>query len=70
MKLKLNYKLEDIIYTPYNSLNNNGIIKCIKVDKIYVDKKEFNNYLIGLSNDNFKIDGVNCILHSSMKGNL
>ena len=31
-------------------------------------KKEFKNYLIGLSNDKFKIDGINCILHNNMKG--
>ena len=70
VKLKLPYKLEDIIYTPYKTLNTDGILKCLKIDKLYVDKKEFNNYLIGISNDDFKIDGVNCILHSSMKGKL
>ena len=70
--VKLNIKYDDtnIIYTPYESLNNIGIIKCLKIDKLYVDKKEFNNYLIGLSNDKFRIDGINCILHNSMKGEL
>lgn len=70
--VKLNIKYDDtsIIYTPYESLNNVGVIKCLKVDKLFVDKKEFNNYLIGLSNDNFRIDGINCILHNSMKGEL
>lgn len=68
--LTLNYSLEEIIYTPYNTLNNNSILKCLKIDKLYVDKKEFKNYLIGLSNEDFKIDGINCILHSSMKGKL
>lgn len=70
--VKLNIKYDDtsIIYTPYESLNNVGVIKCLKVDKLFVDKKEFNNYLIGLSNDNFRIDGIDCILHNSMKGEL
>ncbi|MGN1352838.1 MAG: sigma-E processing peptidase SpoIIGA [Bacilli bacterium] len=70
VKLNLNYSLEDVIYTPYESLNNVGVIKCLCVDKIYVDQKEFKNYLIGLSNDKFRIEGINCILHNSMKGEL
>ena len=70
VKLNLNYSLEDVIYTPYESLNNVGVIKCLSVDKIYVDQKEFKNYLIGLSNDKFQIEGINCILHNSMKGEL
>lgn len=68
VNLELEYNLENIIYTPFEGLNNKGIIKCLKPDKIYVDKKEFKNYLIGLSNDKFKIDGINCILHNNMKG--
>ena len=70
VKLNLNYSLEDVIYTPYESLNNVGVIKCLSVDKIFVDQKEFKNYLIGLSNDKFQIEGINCILHNSMKGEL
>ncbi len=70
VKLNINYDDTSIIYTPYESLNNIGIIKCLKIDKLFVDKKEFNNYLIGLSNDKFRIDGINCILHNSMKGEL
>ena len=70
ISINIPYNDESIIYTPYKSLNNEGILKCIKPDKLFIDKKEFNNYLIGISNDNFKIDGVNCILHSKMKGEL
>ena len=70
VNLDIDYELSDIIYTPYNTLNYDGIIKCLKPDKIYVNKILFNNYLVGLSNENFKIDGINCLLHSSMKGKL
>ena len=62
--------VDNYIYTPYNALNYNGIVKCIKPDKLYVDSLEFNNYLIGISNEKFKIEGIDCILHSSMKGKL
>ena len=70
VNLKLNYKLEDVIYTPYNTLNHQGIVKCLKPDKLYINKQEFKDYLIGLSNKEFKIDGVDMILHSNMKGKI
>lgn len=67
---KINYDIKDIIYVSYVSLNEESILKCLKVDKIVVNNKIFNNYLVGLSNKKFKIDGINCILHSKMKGEL
>ena len=65
---KIKYNLEDIIYVPFSSINNNGVLKCIKVDKIIINNQVFKNYLIGLSNKKINIDGINCILHSKMKG--
>lgn len=68
--LKIQYDLQDIIYVSYVSLNAERIIKCLRPEKIIIGNKEFKNYLIGLSDKKFKIDGVNCILHSKMKGEL
>lgn len=65
---KIKYNMEDIIYVPYSSLNNNGVLKCLKIDKIIINNHVFNNYLVGLSNKKINIDGINCILHSKMKG--
>ena len=67
---RIKYNLEDIIYVPYIVLNNQSVLKCLKTDKIIINNHVFNNYLVGLSNDKFKIDGINCILHSKMKGDL
>ena len=39
VNINLEYNLKDIIYTPYETLNHKGLIKCLKPDKIYVDKK-------------------------------
>ena len=65
---KIKYNLEDVIYVPYESLNNNSVLRCLKIDKIIINKHVFTNYLVGLSNNKIKIDGINCILHSKMKG--
>ena len=67
---KIKYNLEDIIYVPYVSLNNESVLKCIKPEKVVIKKRVFHNYLVGFSNNRIKIDGVNCILHSKMKGDL
>lgn len=58
------------IYVPYHGLNFNGIIPCIKPNKIIIDNKIFNNSLIGLSKDKFNIDGVDCILPNKFKEDL
>jgi len=65
---KIKYSLEDIIYVPYASLNNNSVLKCLKTDKVIINNHVFKNYLVGLSNRKINIDGINCILHSKMKG--
>ena len=65
---KIKYNIEDIIYVPYTSLNNISVLKCLKTDKIIINNHIFKNYLVGLSNKKINIDGINCILHSKMKG--
>lgn len=65
---KIPLKDSNIIYVPFSSVNMEGVIKCFKPDKLIVNNKEIKNYLVGLSNNKIKIDGVNVILHSKMKG--
>ena len=65
---KIKIKDENIIYVPFTSVNTEGIIKCFKPDKLIVNNRKCSNYLVGVSNKKFKIDGINVILHSKMKG--
>ena len=69
VNLKLRGKA-NYIYVPYKALNSSGIIPCLKPDKVIIEKKEFNNCLIGFSKDKFKIDGVSCILPNKFKEEL
>lgn len=66
----IKYNLEDIIYVPYVSLNNQSVLRCLKTDKIIINHHVFKNYLVGISNKKINIDGINCLLHSKMKGDL
>ncbi len=57
--------LEKTILVPYHTINGEGLLKCIKPKKIYIDGIGFrNNVLIGLSSIN--IDGVDCILNEML----
>ena len=51
------------IYVPYNSLNNHGLLTCYKGLRIEIDGKVCDQFLLGISNENFFIDGVDCILN-------
>lgn len=54
------------IYVPYNSLNNHGLLKCFKANKIIIDGKENDNFLVGVSETEMFIDGIDCILNISL----
>ena len=51
------------IYVPYKALNKRGLLKCYKVKYIAINNQYFNNYLVGLSDDNFKINGTDALLN-------
>lgn len=68
VNLKINYN--KVIYIPYKALNTEGIIPCIKPDKIMINNKQIKNYLVGLATDKFTIDNVNCILPNKLKEDL
>lgn len=64
-KIKFNY--DNILLVPYDSLNNHGLLKCIVPDKIYIDSIGIKtNFLVGISEEEINIEGVDCILHSSL----
>lgn len=54
------------IYVPYNSLNNHGLLKCFSPYKVVIEGMENKNVLIGISDNNFFIDGIDCILSTKV----
>lgn len=54
------------ILVPYNTISSHDLLKCMKVDKIYIEQVGFRkNFLIGLTN-NINIDGIDCILNEKL----
>lgn len=54
------------IYVPYNSLNNHGLLKCFKPFKIVIDGKENDKFLVGISEEKFYMDGIDCIINTQI----
>lgn len=51
-----------ILYVPFSSLNNNGLLKCIIPEYILIDNKKYDSVLIGIS-ENLSYD---CILNERL----
>ena len=51
------------IYVPYHSLNNKGLVECIKPEKLVIEGKEYTNFLIGLMDSKIMINSSDCIIN-------
>ena len=66
-KQEIKFKEEDLILVPYDTLNNQGLLKCIvpiKIDIIGIGVR--NDVLLGIAEKRIKIDGIDCILHTKL----
>ena len=64
--IKIDIKGKNIIYVPFISVNGTGVIKCIKINKIIIDKKTYKNIYLGLSNDKFHLHDADIILNVNL----
>ena len=61
-----NYKPRCIL-VPCTTINKKSMIRCFKIRSIVVNGKKINNnILIGISDNNFNIEGVDLLLHSKL----
>jgi len=65
--IKKYIKNEKELLVPYNNINSEGLLRCIKPKKIIINNKEFTNILVGLSFNKIYIDGVECILNNKIE---
>lgn len=65
--LNFNFEINNTILVPYDGINSHGLLKCIIPDQIYIYGVGVKtNLLIGISNEDIDIDGVDCILHTKL----
>lgn len=67
---KINFDIKKSILVPFETINDKGLIKCIKPDKVIINKKEFNNCLIGKTTKEIKLNDSDCILPNKFKEDL
>lgn len=59
-------EIERPILVPFKALNTEGIINCFKPDKLVINDKEYDDYLIGISNNRLNLCGCRCILPNTL----
>lgn len=65
--LSIDYTKDNILLVPYDSLNNHGLLKCIIPEKIFIQGIGFKkDFLVGISNEKIKMDGIDCILNQKL----
>jgi len=65
--INIDYESPNFLIVPYDSLNHQGLLKCIIPEKIFISGIGFRkNFLIGISNEEIKIDGIDCIISNSL----
>ena len=57
------------ILVPVKTINKTSMMKCFKIKDIYINNIKVKiNCLVGISDNNFNIDGVDLLLHSKLIG--
>ena len=57
---------ETFFYIPYKGVNNTGLIKCIKADKVEINGLTKNKVIVGMLEEKIKIDGIDCLLNKRL----
>lgn len=67
---KMKLEKERIIYVPYKTISDTGVIKCYQTDSVVINQKEFKNILIGDIKNKFHLENSDCILPNKIKEDL
>lgn len=54
------------IYVPFVALNKKGLLECFKINYIEINNQKFSNYLVGIHNGYFHLEGINCLLNRKL----
>ena len=51
------------MYVPVNTINSHSLLECIKPKQLFINNQKLDNYLIGLCDYSFKLNGIDCLLN-------
>ena len=60
-------KYKKFIYVNVKVLNNTTLLKCIKPEYVEVNHHKINNVLVGILEEEIKIDGIDCLLNNKIR---
>ena len=66
-KKKYTFEIKEFMLVPLHTVSGNDFIKCIKMDKIIINNKEYNKVLLGII-ENIDLDGIDLILNNKLEG--
>lgn len=58
---------DKVIYVPYKTISDSGVLKCYRIDKVVINEKEFKDILIGDIKNKFNLENSDCILPNKIK---
>lgn len=63
-KKKLIFDINEfkMVLVPYKTVNYDGILRCFKAEKLEINGKIYTNFLVGIMDKSFNIDGIDCII--------
>ncbi len=56
-------KIRSPMYVPYNTIGSHGLLTCIKPKELFINNQRLDNYLVGLSDNSLKLNGIDCLLN-------
>ena len=65
--LNADLKNKSPIFVRYNALNTSGIIECFKPEKVQINNNIIPDILLGISDNEFKMENIDCILNNQIK---
>lgn len=66
----IDFNTKKTILVPFKTISEQGIIHCIKADKVIINNKEFKNCLLGKSKKEITLNNSDCILPNKFKEEL
>lgn len=61
-------KIPKTFFIPYQTVHGMGLLKCFSVKEAWIEGSEVKNIVIGIMDEDIKIDGIDFLLHSTMLG--
>ena len=64
--IDINLNSYKVFYIPFTTVSGSGLMKCIKIDYIEIEKKKYNDIYLAFANDKFYLKNADIILNVNL----